>query len=264
MKENGDIRGTREWAVAEINCSIGCPHGCLYCYARYDQVTRKGRVTDSQWNQCRDLQEEVERVHPLYAGQVMFPAAHDIVPENLDSCLLVIKQLLNSGNKILVVSKPHLNCVQKLCQDFYPQRDKILFRFTITARNHEILSLWEPGAPDYQERLMCLRSCYERGFATSVSIEPMLDREDVVPMIHELLPFVSHSIWIGKMNKIDLRVSCENEVIQKDISRIKNGQSLEELQRLYKEVEGLELIRWKESIKEVLGLDLATEPGQDI
>ena len=28
------IRGTKEWAVAEINCSIGCPHDCRYCYAR--------------------------------------------------------------------------------------------------------------------------------------------------------------------------------------------------------------------------------------
>ena len=93
MSGKGVIRGTREWAVAEINCSRGCPHGCLYCYARHDQVTRKELVTASEWNHPQDLKEEVDKEHPLYDGQVMFPAAHDIVPENIESC---VKKVITS------------------------------------------------------------------------------------------------------------------------------------------------------------------------
>ncbi|MFT5698469.1 MAG: DNA repair photolyase [Desulforhopalus sp.] len=264
MEKKINIRGTREWAVAEINCSRGCTHGCLYCYARYDAVTRKQLVSEVGWSRCQDLKEELNRIHPLYDGQVMFPAAHDIIPENLESCVKVLANLLEAGNRVLVVSKPHLTCIQRLCQEFFDVRDRLLFRFTITARDPQILKFWEPGAPDYQERLMSLRSCFERGFATSVSIEPMLDHEDVVAMVHELHPFVSHSIWIGKMNKIDSRVSSETESMQYEIARINSGQSDEQIKRLYEKLKNVDIIRWKESIKEVVGLALATEPGQDV
>lgn len=264
MKEKADIRGTREWAVAEINCSRGCSHGCLYCYARYDQVTRRQLVSEKEWLQVQDLKGEVNKVHPLYAGQVMFPAAHDIVPENLESCVKVLKNLLDAGNRVLVVSKPHLSCVQRLCEAFYDARERILFRFTIGARKPEILTFWEPGAPDYQERLQCLRFCFEQGFATSVSIEPMLDHEDVVAMVYELLPAVSQSIWIGKMNKIESRVRGGGDQIRDEVSRIRCGQSDEQIKLLFKELQGVAKIRWKESIKEVVGLSLPTEAGLDI
>ncbi|MFT5726805.1 MAG: DNA repair photolyase [Desulforhopalus sp.] len=264
MSGKGVIRGTREWAVAEINCSRGCPHGCLYCYARYNQVTRKGLVTASEWNHPQDLKEEVDKEHPLFDGQVMFPAAHDIVPENIESCVKVLKNLLDAGNNVLVVSKPHLNCIQRLCQEFYSDRERVLFRFTITARDQQILKFWEHEAPDYQERLMCLRSSFERGFATSVSVEPMLHREDVVAMVQELLPFVSQSVWIGKMNKIDKRLVSDSEQMKVEIERIQRGQSDEQIHLLYQELQGIEKIRWKESIKEVLGLTLPTQAGLDI
>jgi DNA repair photolyase len=260
----GNIRGTREWAVAEVNCSRGCPHGCLYCYARYKQVVKQQLVSESEWNQSRDIDGEVNKIHPLYDGQVMFPAEHDIIPENIESCMRVIKNLLDAGNRVLIVSKPHLNSIQRICREFYDRRQHILFRFTITARAPEILSFWEPGAPFYQERLMSLRSCFEKGFSTSVSVEPMLHREDVVAMIHEILPFVSQSIWLGKMNKIDLRVAGESVELQREVARIEKAQTDESIQKLFAELKGLDKIRWKESMKEVLGLPLSTEPGLDI
>ena len=111
---------------------------------------------------------------------------------------------------------------------------------------------------------MCLRSSFERGFATSVSVEPMLHREDVVAMVQELLPFVSQSVWIGKMNKIDKRLVSDSEQMKVEIERIQRGQSDEQIHLLYQELQGIEKIRWKESIKEVLGLTLPTQAGLDI
>ena len=263
MAKNGEIRGTREWAVAEINCSRGCPHGCLYCYARYDQVERKGLVSEREWQNCWDIAAEVHRKQPLYDGQVMFPSAHDIVPENLESAITVIRNLIGVGNRVLVVSKPHLACIQEICHQFYKEREQLLFRFTITARDSDILAIWEPGAPRYQERLMSLRSSYERGFATSVSVEPMLQRDDVVAMIKEMLPYVSHSIWLGKMNKIESRVA-KNSVGPDEMARIKDGQSDDSIRALYNELHKFDKVFWKESMKKVLGLPLATEPGLDV
>ena len=77
------VRGTAEWAVAIVDCGIGCPHGCRYCYARSKLVDRLGLVSPAVWSTFRVDAEAVRRQYPLYPGQVMFPAHHDIVPSNL-------------------------------------------------------------------------------------------------------------------------------------------------------------------------------------
>ncbi len=66
------VRGTAEWAVATVDCCRGCSHGCRYCYARHDLVERRQLVTAAQWLSPEILEEELERVRPLYDGQVMF------------------------------------------------------------------------------------------------------------------------------------------------------------------------------------------------
>ena len=100
------IRGTREWAVAEINCCTGCPYQCRYCYARAKAVAQKKIVDANDWHRVRLKDIETLGDFPQYDGQVMFPAAHDIVPENVERCIYVIEQLLLKQNRVLVVSKP--------------------------------------------------------------------------------------------------------------------------------------------------------------
>ncbi len=257
------IRGTREWAVANIDCGTGCSHGCRYCYARYDAVVKKGIITAEEWANCRIRDEDVAKVQPHHRGQVMFPTTHDIVPENLDACLQVIKNLLGAENKILIVSKPHLACIEAICDAVEACKEMVLYRFTITAKSDEILSFWEPGAPDYAERLACLEMACKRGFQTSVSVEPMLETSKVVEMVAELSPFVSHSIWLGKMNRISKRVAIHSEEMRKEVERIRFGQRDEAILNLYSQLKDNSLVFWKESIKEVVGLELAEKPGMD-
>jgi DNA repair photolyase len=263
MEGRKSIRGTREWAVAEINCCLGCPHGCRYCYARQAAVVEKALVAAEAWPACRVLPAEAARVHPLYPGQVMFPSAHDIVPENLEACLQVLHNLTAAGNRVLVVSKPHLACIRRLCEELRQVREQILFRFTITARDEALLARWEPGAPGYAERKACLAYAKGQGFATSVSVEPMLDTADVAAMVRELLPFVTHSIWLGKMNRIEARVMIDSTIMEEAVKRLADGQSDRHVFRVYNELRNIDKVRWKESIKEVVGLELSKEAGLD-
>jgi DNA repair photolyase len=257
------IRGTREWAVAEINCCTGCSHGCRYCYARYDAVERKKLLTDAEWSCCRVEPALLNTAHPLYSGQVMFPSRHDILPENLEACIALLRKLLDLGNRVLIVSKPHYSCIETLCRILVRYREQILFRFTITARDKQPLHFWEPNAPDFAERKASLAHVFAHGFRTSVSIEPMLDTEDVVAMVNELLPYASHSIWLGKMNKVRERVTIDCEEVALAVKAIEEGQADEKIWRIYRELCTTPQIRWKESIRQVVGLAEALEPGLD-
>jgi len=257
------ISGTREWAVAEINCCLGCPHDCRYCYAQ-TAALKKGLITSvEQWAQSRIIDQAVKETQPHYQGRVMFPTAHDIVEENLAASTEVIGHLLAADNKVLIVSKPSVYCIDKICDRFYRHRHRILFRFTITARDYAVLSFWEPGAPDYPNRLASLKIAYQRGFETSISIEPILDISDLNEMIAELEPFVDHSIWIGKMNRIEERVAVDSDKMAEEVARIRSEQDDERIVNLYETLKGNRLIRWKESIKQVVGLPLPTESGLD-
>lgn len=250
--------------MAEINCCVGCPHDCKYCYAR-SAALRKGVISvAAQWSQTQISEEAVRATWPRYSGQVMFPAAHDIVGENLQASLKVISGLLEAGNRVLVVSKPVLSCVRKICTEFYQQRENLLFRFTITGRDSTIVSFWEPGAPAYRERLESLQFAFTSGFETSVSIEPILDMTDIEPLIAEIEPYVTHSIWLGKMNRIEERVTIDSKAMELEVKRIKSEQTDEQIAALYQRLQDNPLLRWKESIKQVVGLPLAAESGLDI
>lgn len=263
-KEMKTIRGTREWAVANIDCCTGCPHECRYCYARYDAVVRKEVMRAESWKECVVRREDVHRAYPLYDGQVMFPTTHDIVPDILEDCITVITGLLRAGNRVLIVTKPHKECISRLCREFDSQKGQILFRFTITARDEKLLRFWEPGAPGYAERKECLRLAWKSGYETSVSVEPMLDSGDVVGMFHDLAPSVTHSIWIGKMNRIGTRVQMVTPEDREQVNRILAGQDDARIREIYDRLKMEPLVRWKESIKSVVGLELPREAGLDI
>lgn len=257
------ISGTFEWAVSEINCCIGCSHGCRYCYAKHKLVRQKGQLTEKQWQKSQTLEENLQKDYPLYDGQVMFPTTHDITPDNLEDCLQLLGKLLDTGNRVLVVTKPHRHCVEKIANSLSKYRDQLLFRFTITAQNQRILDYWEPQAPSYKERVQALEFAFANDFATSVSIEPMLDTKNAVALVRELLPFVTHSIWLGKMNKIDQRVEITSPKDQEEVAKIKQGQTDDKILDIYNELRFEEKVFWKESIKKVVGIDLLSSPGQD-
>lgn len=258
------ISGTLEWAVAGLDASLGCPHNCRYCYGRHEMISRKKLVTEKEWKSVRKLPDILQREIRLYPGQVMFPVHHDIVPQNVGLCLETLQKLLEVGNSVLIVSKPHLECVRYLCEELEPYKEKILFRFTITARDDELLRFWEPGAPFYPERLKSLKYAHEHGYRTSVSVEPMLDVGDVEKMIAEFSPYVHHSIWLGTMRKIEARVDMGVPGMKEAIQRIERGQEHDKIVDLYQRLKENPLLRWKDSIKQILGLPLADRPGKDM
>jgi DNA repair photolyase len=184
----------------------------------------------------------------------MFPSSHDITPTNLNACLIVLEKLLKVGNQVLIVSKPHLNCIKAICQKFGDSRDQILFRFTIGACDNCVLSNWEPGAPAYAERKTSLQFAYENGFQTSVSVEPMLDSANIDRLVADLEPFVTDSIWIGKMNHLGRLLKNADAGLRAALQHVEAGQTDDIIQAIYQRHKGNPQIRWKQSIRKVVGI----------
>jgi len=194
----------------------------------------------------------------------MFPSSHDITPTNLSACLQVLQNLLVAGNDVLVVSKPHLESIRAICQQFDGYKDKILFRFTIGAQDDRLLPLFEPNAPGYQERKASLEYAHGHGFQTSVSVEPMLDPANIDGLIADLLPFVTDAIWIGKMNYLGRLYNKVGPEVQAALKIIEDGQTDEIIREIYLRHRNNPKIKWKKGIKKIVGIPLAPKPGMDI
>ena len=262
LKQNS--HGTREWSEKTFNCCKGCSHDCLYCYAK-EGASRRKQINPKDWPNERIQEKKVSIRHrKKFEGQLMFPSTHDITPNNLDACITKLKNLLIPGNRVLVVSKPHLECIEKICASLQDFKFQMLFRFTIGACDDRILSYWEPNAPGYDERKRCLIYAHQAGFETSVSVEPMLDSANIDTLIGELLPYVTHSIWVGKMNHLGRFGKGSDMVLRQAIEKIRRGQTKEIIRAIYNRHKTNAKIKWKAEIKKVVGIPLAKQNGLDI
>lgn len=259
VKKSENIHGTKEWADKNYNCYKGCEHDCLYCYARR-MAKRGGRIkSDAEWATPKVRQDQVDdRMGKIAERAVMFPTTHDITPTTLPACLTVLKHLLEGGNNVLVVSKPDLSCIKKICKTFADYQDRILFRFTIGAFDEALLKYWEPKAPSFKSRLASLKHAFEKGFKTSVSIEPMLDSPNVVNLFEMLEPWVTDAIWIGKMNGVPSKADKEMA------AAIRAGQTDDKIKKIYAQLRHCKKVKWKDSIKKVVGLKMPKKAGMDV
>lgn len=222
--------GVQEWADApSINLCKCCKNDCLYCYARWEAY-RRGRIDDwAKWKDMQLIDWKAEKTFSKSRAykRIMFPTTHDIVIEQpiRQACIdFITKQLCQRQLEVLITTKPHLDVIKEICETFdvdelacYTKKgkkmsvqnpkEKIAFRFTICSTNPEKLALLEPGAPPLSERVEALKYATNAGFATSISCEPLLDK-DPEGLINLLSPYLSPTnrkhdigvIWVGFLN----------------------------------------------------------------
>jgi DNA repair photolyase len=248
--------GTKEWAEISKNIMQGCKHNCRYCYARSNALRFRIIQNRDEWTKIRLSRGKLDELtYNLHGKRIMFPSSHDIFPEFIDETVKYLEGWLKHGNEILIVSKPHLDCIKKICNDLEKYKKQIVFRFTIGSYDNNVLKFWEVEAPNFEERFDSLKYAFSNGFATSVSCEPFLDG-NIVILVEKLLPFISDSIWVGKMNKIRERVDLKGWT-QKDLdflNLIEKSQTDEKIHEIYNKLKDNPKVKWKDSIKQVMGL----------
>ena len=258
------MSGTYEWACKTFNVCCGCTHNCKYCYAKSLAIRYK-RATAESWKNPIPLPYKLAMAGRGKPTRIMFPSTHDISPECLDICIEALERMLKRGHTVLVVSKPHADCIAAICSRFGNYKDKIIFRFTIGSTNNHVLNSWEPNAPQFEERILCLELAHAEGYQTSVSCEPMLDTA-VDKVIAAAIPFVTDSIWLGVMNRIKQQLTLNGASPDNFMmaAKLKQQCSPEMVRDLYERLKDNPKIKWKDSIKDMLGLDKPTMPGMDV
>jgi hypothetical protein len=263
--KSGSVFGTKEWAPQTANVTEGCSNNCKYCYAR-EMAVRFGRREPHQWeNEVLRPDWAAKKFNPA-SGRIMFPSTHDITPTNLQLSIQFLSRILNAGNEVLIVTKPQPDCIKAICDTFLQFRNKIMFRFTIGSTNDQVLTFWEPGATCFSERLLSIQYAFYNGYKTSVSCEPMLDS---FPdrLANVLLPYVTDALWFGKPNFLIRRVNrngYSDEVTYKAAMNLKLTFSDDFILNLFRRFESNPKVKWKESIKKVVNIEIPEEVGMDI
>lgn len=240
--------GTKEWAPFNFNFMNGCSNNCVYCYAK-DMAIRFKRKTADTWAN----EEPVDMSGKSYSkksGDIMVPSSHDITPGNIGTAMGVFRNLIDNGNTLLVVTKPRFDCIKRIVDEFEDKKAQLKFRFTIGSADSSVLKLWEPGAPDFDERLHALRYAFGKGYSTSISCEPLLD-DNFDALYEKASPFVNASIWIGKMNSAMKRVraNTDGRFPMDRVNQLVESQSDSKMIELFLKYRNNPLIEWKESIK---------------
>ena len=239
-------KGTKEWAVKNINCSKGCSNDCKYCYAKsngnhYGWKKREDwlNMENKEWMANKKFRKVKNTSSDLF--DYMFPSSHDITLENIDLFIDVSKNILSAGNTLLIVSKPDDNWIRYLLRNLFMYSEQILFRFTITTLDDSSRHYWENNSPSIPSRLKALELTYDFGFKTSVSIEPFLD-DTVINVVKRVHSHVTDDIWIGPMNMIHVPKEYHANIEPADLY------SPENLLKIKKEIDalGFDNIRYKD------------------
>lgn len=250
FNKEATAKGVGEWAQYSYNIAKGCRNGCVYCYAKASAV-HYGRVESNfDWS-ISTVQTEKISIHQKVDGTVMFPSTHDITTDNLEACIETLGNILQAGNRVLVVSKPSLACIRTICQRIAPYRDHVTFRFTIGSMDDSVMRLLEPNAPLSQERIASLKHAYELGFSTSVSSEPLLGGIETALAIYTAVePYVTDSIWIGKINRAPAQ-GYPQEVLD-TLSWVRQEQTDSKIRIMHEMMKGFDKVQWKDSVDAVI------------
>lgn len=249
------ILGTKEWMPNSRNRCDGCSNDCRYCYAKLKAIRYKRR-TNENWHEMRLL--KVRQSTKKIDGGIMFPTTHDLHYQHRDCWFPFLNEMLENGNDVLIVSKPEYKAINEITWKLYKYVNQIEFRFTIGTDDDTTQQFWEPNAPTIAERIDALKSAYERTYKTSVSMEPLLMlHPDVKPFINQIAPYITGEIWIGLMNYLNVKDFQGQDLLWFD--RQRNINSEWNIKRVYEVLKNNPKIRWKDSVRDLLGLSTPQE-----
>lgn len=88
--------------------------------------------------------------------------------------------------------------------------------------------------------------------------------DNIGDVISQVSPFFSNFIWLGKVNYLGSRLALNGEIdpaIMQGAKRLEHWQADGNIKQLYGQFRNNPKIKWKESIKKVLGINIPVVTG---
>ena len=163
-----------------LNAYVGCPHNCLYCYARFMRRFTGHRepwatFVDVKINAAELLAREVKKKKK---GRVWISGVCDPYQFLENKYLLTgrcLDILVEQGWPVTIQTKSPLvlRDIETLKRSAHAE-----VGFTITTADEKVRRIFEPGAPPIAKRVEALGILHAEGIKTFVMVAPLLPRAE--------------------------------------------------------------------------------------
>lgn len=218
---NFQYKSLSNWA---FNISVGCSHGCMFCYVPSASVNKQARKLtscgvkdpDAQWGQYsllrtwddkkflallrkaektprRELNKDGNRAVIFCSTTDPFQVFKGRTPEetrqlNQDANALLVRALEfirdESTLNVRILTRSPL--AQKHFELFKSFGNRLLFGMSLPTLNDQLRKVYEPKAPGIQARLKCLKAAKKAGLNVFVAMAPTFPESDEADLLATL------------------------------------------------------------------------------
>jgi DNA repair photolyase len=171
------LRGGFDWTC---NPYVGCPFGCIYCYARFTPQNRRPKEDWGKWFQAKANAVELARKGARkVAGQAVYLSSVTDPYLYVDATLRLTRGILEA----LVPHQPRLLIQTRgpLVMrdiDVLKQFRSVRVNVSIPTDSNAVWRAFEPKSPPLERRWEALARLKAAGLPVGICVTPMLPLED--------------------------------------------------------------------------------------
>lgn len=207
----------REYADLACNIYSGCDHACVYCYApsatfkKYQDFIHsapRANYRENLLKECKKWSGEKKQVLLSFTCD-----PYQKIDEVYKDTRYTIETLHEYGFPICVLTKGGKRALRDL--DLFTTGDA--FASTMTFVDDKKSKQWEPGAALPKDRMDTIKTFFDHGIETWVSLEPTIEPEQSLEIVRQTHAFVN-LYKVGKINyhpissKIDWKKYTEDVI----------------------------------------------------
>ncbi len=182
-----------------INPYIGCPHGCLYCYAEF---MRRFTHHSEPWGTFLDIKECAKPINTgKLAGKTVILSSvtdpYNPFEKKYGLTRKLLEQMAGSDACINIVTKSDLVLRD---MDLLKQAKSVQVAISMNTLDDSFRQEMEPGAPSIGRRLTALRTLHDAGIHAVLFMSPIFPSLTNVRGILEATHQFIDTYWFENLN----------------------------------------------------------------
>lgn len=192
VKVRSLLSPTKLGADFVINPYVGCPHGCVYCYAACITRARSGRA--EPWGTFLDVKHQTAPVDParIFHKEILLSSmtdAYNPYEERSQATRAILRSLLPAQPGITILTKSAL-VTRDI--DLFKEFPRVKVIFSFSSLDDGFRRKMEPHAAAPLKKLAALRELREAGVDTAVMAAPIFPAiTNCAAIIEAAAPYVS-------------------------------------------------------------------------